>query len=273
MKRKLIAVLVCASALAMVLVLGACSNSSNQSSGSGDSKSNDSSGYTLINEGKLTVAASLDFPPFENLEGGKAVGFSIDLMDLLAEEMGLEAEYLPSVKFDTIVPMIASGGKADVGVSSITINDERLEQIDFTDSYEDVNQGIVAMKSSNFKSAKDLAGKKVGAQSGTTGLEWAEENIPGVEIVPFDEMTAVFAALQSGQIDGVAADLPVVSYYVKNSYQDAQVIEEVPTGEQYGIAVSKDNPELTEALNTALKAIKQNGKYAELEAKWFKIDN
>ena len=77
----------------------------------------------------------------------------------------------------------------------------------------------------------------------------------------------MFAALDSGQIDAVSVDLPVANYYVK-SYTDCQVIKEIPTGEQYAIAVSKENPELTKALNKALQAVRDNGKYDELVAKW-----
>ena len=199
------------------------------------------------------MAASLDFPPFENLNGDKPEGFAVDLMTLLAEEMGLECEYLPSTKFDTIVPLIQTGGKADVGVSSFTITDKRLQQVDCSDS------GITDVA--------QLEGKKIGAQSGTTGYEWAAENIKDAEVTGYDEMTAVFAALDSGQIDAVSVDLPVANYYVR-SYSDCQVIKEIPTGEQYAVAVSKENPELTKALNKALQAVHDNGKYDELAAKW-----
>ncbi|WP_270295997.1 transporter substrate-binding domain-containing protein [Eggerthella sinensis] len=81
-------------------------------------------------------------------------------------------------------------------------------------------------------------------------------------------MTAVFAALQSGQIDAIAVDWPVANYYVKTAYTDCEIIKEIPTGEQYAIAVSKENPELTKALNKAIKAVRENGKYDELVATW-----
>lgn len=259
--------LVAAGALAASLTLSGCS-SGDQSSTKSTTGSTTDAGYALVNDGKLTVAASLDFPPFENLNGNKPEGFAVELMGLLAEEMGLQANYLPSTKFDTVVPLIQAGGKADVGVSSITINDVRLEQVDFSDVYCDVNQSLTVLKSAGITDVKQLEGKKIGGQSGTTGYEWAAENIKGAEVIAFDEMTAVFAALQSGQIDAVAVDLPVANYYVKTAYNDCQVIKEIPTGEQYGLAVSKENPELTKALNKALKAVKDNGKYAELEAKW-----
>lgn len=258
--------LVAAGALAASLALFGCS-SGDQGTTTSSTSGNDA-GYTLVNDGKLTVAASLDFPPFENLNGDKPEGFAVDLMTLLAEEMGLECEYLPSTKFDTIVPLIQTGGKADVGVSSFTITDKRLQQVDFTDPYCNVNQSITVRSDSGITDVAQLEGKKIGAQSGTTGYEWAAENIKDVEMVGFDEMTAVYAALQSGQIDAIAVDLPVTNYYVKTAYTDCEVIAEIPTGEQYGIAVSKDNPELTKALNEAIKAVRDSGKYDEIAAKW-----
>ncbi len=269
MKFKKWVALAAAGAMVASLALFGCSSGGGDTATKSTGTTTDA-GYALINDGKLTVAASLDFPPFENLNGNKPEGFAVDLMTLLAEEMGLQINYLPSTKFDTIVPLIQTGGKADVGVSSFTVTDERLEQVDFSDVYCNVNQSITVLKSSGISDVKQLEGKKIGAQTGTTGYEWAAENIKNSEVVGFDEMTAVFAALQSGQIDAVAVDLPVANYYVKTAYSDCQVIKEIPTGEQYAIAVSKDNPELTKALNTALKAVKENGKYAELEAKWLK---
>lgn len=268
MKMKKWAALVAVGALVLSLGLFGCSSGSSDTGSKASTGTTTDAGYALINDGKLTVAASLDFPPFENLNGDKPEGFAVELMGLLAEEMGLQVNYLPSTKFDTIVPLIQTGGKADIGVSSFTVTDARLEQVDFSDVYCDVNQSLTVLKTSGLTDVKQLEGKKIGAQSGTTGYEWAAENIKGAEVIAFDEMTAVFAALQSGQIDAVAVDLPVANYYVKTAYNDCQVIKEIPTGEQYAVAVSKDNPELTKALNKALKAVKDNGKYAELEAKW-----
>ena len=86
----------------------------------------------LVEPGQLTIAASLDFPPFENLNGTEAEGFEVELVNAIAEQMGLEPNWVNS-KFDTIVPQIQTGGKSDLGVSGITITDERLEQVDFTD--------------------------------------------------------------------------------------------------------------------------------------------
>ena len=152
-------------------------------------------------------------------------------------------------------------------MASFTITDKRLQQVDFTDPYCNVNQSITVRSDSGITDVAQLEGKKIGAQSGTTGYEWAAENIKDAEVTGYDEMTAVFAALDSGQIDAVSVDLPVANYYVR-SYSDCQVIKEIPTGEQYAVTVSKENPELTKALNKALQAVHDNGKYDELAAKW-----
>ncbi len=252
------------------LALTGCGNKEAESTD--DTAVESDGGYTLVSDGTITVAASLDFPPFENMNTeGQAEGFSVELMGLIAEEMGYEINYLPSVSFDTIVPMIAAGGQADVGVSSITITPDREKEVDFTVSYMDSNQGIAVMKDSGITSLADLEGKTIGAQSGTTGYDWASENIPGAAVEAFQEMTAVFQALQSGQIDAVACDLPVAQYYVNTAYTDAEILLEIPTGEQYGIAVSKDNAQLTEAINNAIQTLKENGKYNELYEKWFGV--
>ena len=142
-----------------------------------------------------------------------------------------------------------------------------FEDTEITAKKTDINKvrAKVGMVFQNFNLFPHLTAKKNVMLS---LIHISAENIKDVEMVGFDEMTAVFLALQSGQIDAIAVDLPVANYYVKTAYTDCQVIKEIPTGEQYAIAVSKDSPELTKALNTALKAVRENGKYDELAAKW-----
>lgn len=271
MKLKNIGAVIGAGMLVCALGLAGCSGNGGASSASSSAAGEGAAAEeaVLVNDGKLTVAASLDFPPFENLEGEEAVGFEVDLMKALAEQMGLEADYLPSTKFDTIIPLITAGGQADVGVSGFTVTEDRKKEIDFTDVIIDSNQGVVVMPGSGYTSVDDLEGKRIATQSGTTGYDWAVENIPGADVIPYDEMTAVFAALQGNQADAIVADLPVVQYYVNTAYTDMEVMAEIPTGEQYAIVVSKDNPALTQQLNEALAELKANGIYDEIYEKWF----
>ena len=254
-------------------VLAGCGNSNATSTdSSSDAKSDEKKGMTLIEDGKLTVVAELGFAPFEYMDEktGEPVGFDVDVINAVAEKMGLTASYLPNQKFDTLVPIIKQGGKADVSIAAITITDERLESVDFSEPYLDSNQAIVVAKgSSETQETLNDASKQVVCQGGTTGDEWIGENLPDAVRVPVDDVTAALTGVQTGLYQAMVVDLPVASYMLAQSFSDLQIVKEIPTGEQYGIAVSKDNPELTQAINKALEDMKSDGTMKEIETKWF----
>ncbi|WP_117205329.1 amino acid ABC transporter substrate-binding protein [Paratractidigestivibacter faecalis] len=254
-------------------VLAGCGNSNATSTdSSSDAKSDEKKGMTLIEDGKLTVVAELGFAPFEYMDEktGEPVGFDVDVINAVAEKMGLTASYLPNQKFDTLVPIIKQGGKADVSIAAITITDERMESVDFSEPYLDSNQAIVVAKgSSETEETLNDASKQVVCQGGTTGDEWIGENLPDAVRVPVDDVTAALTGVQTGLYQAMVVDLPVASYMLAQSFSDLQIVKEIPTGEQYGIAVSKDNPELTQAVNKALEDMKSDGTMKEIETKWF----
>lgn len=254
-------------------VLAGCGNSNAASTdSSSDAKSDEKNGMALIEDGKLTVVAELGFAPFEYMDEktGEPVGFDVDVINAVAEKMGLTASYLPNQKFDTLVPIIKQGGKADVSIAAITITDERMESVDFSEPYLDSNQAIVVAKgSSETEETLNDASKQVVCQGGTTGDEWIGENLPDAVRVPVDDVTAALTGVQTGLYQAMVVDLPVASYMLAQSFSDLQIVKEIPTGEQYGIAVSKDNPELTQAVNKALEDMKSDGTMKEIETKWF----
>ncbi|MBD9245771.1 MAG: amino acid ABC transporter substrate-binding protein [Coriobacteriaceae bacterium] len=254
-------------------VLAGCGNSNATSTdSSSDAKSDEKKGMTLIEDGKLTVVAELGFAPFEYMDEktGEPVGFDVDVINAVAEKMGLTASYLPNQKFDTLVPIIKQGGKADVSIAAITITDERMESVDFSEPYLDSNQAIVVAKgSSETEETLNDASKQVVCQGGTTGDEWIGENLPDAVRVPVDDVTAALTGVQTGLYQAMVVDLPVASYMLAQSFSDLEIVKEIPTGEQYGIAVSKDNPELTQAVNKALEDMKSDGTMKEIETKWF----
>lgn len=229
----------------------------------------------LVTEGKLTVAVSPDFPPFENLDGDEYVGLDIDLMKAVAEQMGLEVEF-KNLQFDAIVPAIAAGGQADVGCSGITINDERLEQVDFSDSYYIDDQCVVAMTDNKdvtadtYEDALNQEGVVIAVQSGTTGETYAQENFPAAKVVPYGNATDCFAAMQAGTDNTVAVvtNLAVGQKMIAEAYTDAQIVGKSATGEEYGVAVSKENPALLAAVNDALAALDEDGTVDELVTTW-----
>ena len=254
-------------------VLAGCGNSNATSTdSSSDAQPAEKKGMTLIEDGKLTVVAELGFAPFEYMDEktGEPVGFDVDVINAVAEKMGLTASYLPNQKFDTLVPIIKQGGKADVSIAAVTITDERMESVDFSEPYLDSNQAIVVVKgSSETEETLNDASKQVVCQGGTTGDEWIGENLPDAVRVPVDDVTAALTGVQTGLYQAMVVDLPVASYMLSQSFSDLEIVKEIPTGEQYGIAVSKDNPELTQAVNKALEDMKSDGTMKEIETKWF----
>ena len=109
----------------------------------------------------------------------------------------------------------------------------------------------------------------IACQAGTTGEAWAQENLPKATIKSLDDPVAAVTGVQTGLYAAAAADLPVMKYLCSNSFTDCQVSIEIPTGEQYGIVVSKDNAGLTEAINAALAELEDDGSIKELEIEWF----
>jgi len=223
-----------------------------------------------VESGKLILGSDTSFPPFESMNGEVAEGFDVDLGAAIAKEMGLTSEF-KSYKFDTLIPTVVAGGKFDAIMSGMTINADRQKEIDFSSPYIDSNQSIAVKSAATYKTAADLKGKKIGVQSGTTGQQWAKENIEDAVLVAFDDTLAAFSALQAGKVEAVVNDLPVSAAIVKDATRGLKIIQEIPTGEQYGIGVSKANPELLAAINDALVKIKASGEYDAIYTKWFGV--
>ncbi|WP_283170370.1 ABC transporter substrate-binding protein [Curtanaerobium respiraculi] len=260
-------------ALVAALALAGCSSGGTSSSSSSSAGKSDAGSYSLVKEGTLTVGTSPDFPPFENLEGDEYVGFDMDLGKAVAEKMGLA--FAPTtIQFDGIIPAVIAGGQCDIGLSGFSIDPERAQQIDFSDAYYVDDQAVVAMKSSQFTAenvdtAVNSADVVIAVQSGTTGEDYAKENFPNATVKPYGNATDCFAALQAGEANIVCTNNAVAKNTIANSYQDAQVIKADATGEEYAIVVSKDNPELTKAVNAALAELQKDGTIDKLTQKYF----
>ena len=259
------------SMLATALTLTACGGAPATDAPAEDAAA-DASSYTLVEDGKLTCISILYFPPFESMDEktGEPVGFDIDMSKSLAEHLGLEVNWLPSQAFDSLVPTIKAGGTADVAIAGMTITDARKAEVDMSDPYVDSNQSLVTkVGSEDTLETLNAAEKKIAVQAGTTGADWAAENLPSATIVPLDDIISAMNGVLTGSYDGLVTDLPVSAYQIKNSFTDLQIIEEIPTGEQYGIAISKDNPGLTAAINEALAAMADDGSMAQIQTTWF----
>ena len=258
-------------ALAVALLATGC-----QAQQGGSSAASDGS-YSTVQSGKLTVVSDLSNPPFDYMDGETPSGFEVELMQNLAGRMGLECTYLAPLKFDSIIPTIKQGGKADVGAANFTITDERRQEVDFTEHYIDSNQGLAtdAALADQVKAdltVLDTPDASIAVQGGTTGEAWARENLPHATIVALDDPIQALTGVQTGLYRAAMADLPVMEYEVKTAYTGLAVAREIATGEQYGFVVSKDNPNLTKALDKALADAKADGTLSQLELKFFGVD-
>lgn len=216
--------------------------------------------------GKIRVATDATWPPFEYVDTttGEIVGFDVDLFNAIAEEAGLEVEWI-NVEWDPLLAGVAQG-TYDVAISSITIKEERKADMDFSDPYYIAGQIIVAKADSTMTGADDLVGKSVGVQSGTTGDDEVSA-MDGVEVTGYDEIGMAFVALMNNQVDAVVCDTPVASGYV-NKYDTLKTVGEVLTTEEYGIAMPKGSDELMGKINQALAEIKSKGIIDQLVEKW-----
>lgn len=275
MKAKKYIVLAALAVMVAALALVGCTSSSPSSAESSSAESSSAAAtedMTLLTEGKLTVATSPDYPPFENMVDGEYVGLDMALIEAVAQEMGLEVEY-KTLQFDGIIPAIAAGGQADVGISGFSVDPERAKEIDFTDSYYIDDQAIAVMNDSTI--TEDNAGEElnkdgviIAVQSGTTGEAYVQENYPNAKVQAYGNSTDAFAAMQSGQANAVCTNKAVVDAMLADAYKDAKVVKAIATGEEYAIVVSKDNPALTAAINEALATLQANGTIDDLIAQY-----
>ena len=224
--------------------------------------------------GVVRIGTNAEYPPFEYVdEAGNIVGFDPELVAEIAKRAGFEYE-LVNTRWDGIFVALASG-EFDMVASAATITAEREEIVDFSQPYFYASQRIAVLESraSEIQNVEDLAGLRVGVQAGTTGDIYASEEIPGVEVVRYDEITLAFQALASGDVDAIVNDGPTSADIIEKNPELGAVLVGPPLSEEYyGIAVQPTKPELLDAVNKALAAMIADGTYEQLYLKWFGVE-
>lgn len=214
----------------------------------------------------LTVGSDIPYPPFEQGKPGNYTGFDVELMEAIGEKIGRKPEF-QDTSFETIFRDVGQG-KFDAAMSAATITEEREKAVDFSNPYYLSEQAVLVKEGSPIKSLEDLEGKTVAAQQGTTGLELAKEELGGSEIRPYPEGPDAINALKAGTVEGVIIDAPVAQHAVEEG-GGIEIVENVPTEENYGIAVAQGNTELLEEINKGLEEVEKDGTYTKIFEKWF----
>lgn len=218
----------------------------------------------------IFVASSLDFEPFEFVKDGKPTGFDIDMINAIAKKLCAPEPQITNIGFDTVIPQVQSGQQT-LGVSGITITEERKGTVDFSKPYFNADQSLLVGKDSKVTSVKDLTSDlRVGVAAGTTGELWAKDNVKDASVQSFPTTGAAFQALKAGQIDAVVNDKTVTAE--QEELGNGKVVETIDTGESYGIAVQKGNEALVKGLDMAIDAIKESGEYDKIYSTYFKGD-
>lgn len=257
MKKKVLSLLL---VTACVFSMAACGSKKDDASNSG---AEDSKKETLV------MATNAEFPPYEYYEGKDVVGIDADIAAAIAEEMGMELK-IEDMAFDSIITAVTSG-KADIGAAGMTVTEDRLENVDFTDTYATATQVIIVKEDSTIAGPDDLNGKKIGVQLGTTGDIYADD-IEDAEVERYNKGFEAVQALQQGKIDAVVIDGEPAKQFVKEA-EGLKILDEAFTEEEYAIAVKKGNDELTDKINDALANLKESGKLDEIVAKYISADS
>lgn len=218
--------------------------------------------------GVLRVGTDATYPPFESVdtETGDLVGFDIDLVEEICRELRCSPEFVVT-PFDGIVTGLNTG-KYDLIVSSFTITPERAEQVAFTEPYYDAGQALaVPVYDTDIHGVGDLSGKSVGVQLGTTGERRAHE-IPGVNVVSFENISAAFIDMENGRLDAVINDRPTTEIFIRER-GTAKIVGPILTAENYGMAVRLNDRDLLAKINHALDVMREDGRFQIIQDRWF----
>ena len=214
-------------------------------------------------EGKLVVATSPDFPPFEFLEGTTVTGIEIDVMTIVCEKLGVEL-VIEEIAFDSVLPGVQTG-KYDCGVSGITVNEERKENVLFSDVYYVAAQAIVVKADSAIKSKADLAGKKVSVQLGTTADDFCRGE--GYTVDSYEANADAMEALKAGKVDAWVVDNATAKQMCKDD-ASVKILSETMTEEPYAFAFAFGSETLVEAINPIIADLIADGTMATIFAKY-----
>ena len=242
---------------ALVLSMAACG----KAPASGNAEQNGD--FTTAVAGKLTMATNAAFPPYEYVEGGQITGIDAEIEAAIAEKLGLELQ-IDDMEFDSITETV-KGGKADIGLAGMTVTPDRQEEVDFTVSYATGIQVVIVTEDSTITSVDDLfadnASHVIGVQRNTTGDIFATDDIEGEgkgTVDRYSKGADAVQALKTGKVDCVIIDNEPAKAFVAE-VEGLKILDTEYAVEDYAAAMSKENPALYEAVNTALQELIDDG--------------
>ena len=221
----------------------------------------------------LTMATNAYFPPYEYYDGENIVGIDAEIAQAIADKLDMNLEIV-DIEFDSIVSGVATG-KYDMGMAGMTVTEDRLESVDFTDSYATGRQVIIVAEGSPIASPDDLfadgATYTVGVQLGTTGDIYTSDDLGADRVKQFNSGNEAVEALKSGKVDCVVIDNEPAKCYVEAN-EGLEILPTEYVTEDYSICIAKDNSELKEKINTALNELIADGTVQEIVDKYISAE-
>lgn len=227
---------------------------------------------TAYAQTKVRIGTEGAYPPFNNLAAdGSLEGFDIDIAKALCAEMQADCEFVTQ-DWDGIIPALISG-RFDAIIASMSITDERKLQVDFTNRYYANTLNFVAPKESSF-SPESVGSSVIGVQQGTISASFAEDTYKDADVRAYPTQLEAWADLESGRVDAVLGDFGVQYEWIEGDGAGCCEFkgEAVSSDDEIGIAVRKGDTALAEKFNAAIDAIRANGKYKEINEKYFPFD-
>lgn len=218
-----------------------------------------------VQEGILNIATNAEFPPYEFKDGDDYAGIDIEIAGAIAQELGLELK-VNDVEFGSIIGGVQTG-KYDMGIAGMTVTDERLESVNFSESYATGIQVIIVKEDSDIQSVEDLEGKMIGVQQDTTGDIYCCGDFGDENVTEYKTGADAVQALVSGKVDCVVIDNEPAKAYVGMT-SGLKILETEYVTEEYAICISKDNEDLLNAVNGVLAELKESGALKEIIDKY-----
>ena len=217
----------------------------------------------------LHMATEGTFPPYEYYDNGQLVGIDIEVAGAIAEKLGMKLE-TTDIAFDSIIPGVQAG-KYDIGMARVTVSEDRLQQVNFSDSYATGVQVVIVKEGGKVQSLDDMADAIIGTQSGTTGFIYASEDFGDDHVKSFTKTTDAVEALKNGQVDCVLLDnAPAEALVDANPDAGLSILETAYTVEDYAIAINKENTDLQAKINAALAELVADGTLQSIIDKYIK---
>ncbi len=218
----------------------------------------------------LKIGSNATFVPFEFTgEDQKLTGYDIELVTALAKDMGMEPEF-HNIAFDGLIPALNTK-QIDISISGMTITPARAEKVEFSLPYYESGLGVLMANGQEVTKPEDLVGKQIAVQLGTTGVEYASQHIPGVQLRTFDHNSEALLEMKKGGAEAVIGDLPVLQYYLSTHTDTKAKLSILPIEkpEYFGIAMAKGNTEMKAKVDKALQHLQENGTLDKLYEKYF----